>query len=148
MRKRLLAALSLEILALATPIASTFGFMVYRATGHPRECAYQAGCGDFSAVLFLLCVAIFGPALWLTAVLARRRLALSRKQLIWLGVANSYAVAGLVLLMTSRYADLVSLFVPHAGWVATALIAVIAIASISAIAEPRSRPPTLVEVSR
>jgi len=49
-------ALGLEVAALATPIAASFGWIAYDAV-HPKSCSGPCG-GQASTLVFLLCVAV------------------------------------------------------------------------------------------
>ena len=122
------------MLVLAVPIAASFGYMVYRAI-HPRERECQGVCADISPILFLVCVAVFGPALWATVRLLKRGLEANREQLVWLAAANVWVAAAIVLIALP-FGAFISLSIPGAGWIVATLVVVMSLALITAVVEP------------
>jgi hypothetical protein len=125
-------ALSIEMLALFLPIATCFVFMVDRSL-HPISC--EGVCKDPSAFIFLVCVAIFGPGLWLATRLSLLGLEAKRRQVVWLAIVNVYVAAAMTWIVLT-FSEIVAWFIPAAGWLTAAVILVMALASIAAIAEP------------
>jgi hypothetical protein len=136
--RRLRAALWLQVLALAAPLAAAFGWMLYR-TVHPRECEV---CVDPTPVTFVLAALTVGPALGLAARLAWLQRAPTHGDLLRLAVADLYLVSALILVGRTPYSFLLTVL-PAAGWLIAALLGVMTIALTAAFVDSRTARPAL-----
>lgn len=131
MTTRLRAALGLEVVALAAPIIASIGWMVYGGTHASKGCV-GGGCHDPSPIVFLFCVAAFGPPLWVVI-----RVLSGRDGLVRLIAASVYVVAAIVLIPLA--ATWIAILVPAIGLITAVVVALTAIGLLAAVVEPRRK---------